>query len=195
MKIASVLLLLILLLGIFLSPPRGEEVEEGYTHFTYIGNQTQEILGKEIYAVTILNHGFLNLSIEIKGIAPSPCGNKSSILFFSIYVDGKLAQGSGGLLMGMRAMEDLPMFYGFNTSGNWGMNAISWSGDYDGGLVTEAWAPRTAYDGFTITSTRFRIGTEGFWNMKESHGSLRIYVRLLGMEDIRATIDLTIAFH
>jgi len=34
MKIASVLLLLILLLGIFLSPPRGEEVEEGYTHFT-----------------------------------------------------------------------------------------------------------------------------------------------------------------
>ena len=152
MKVASLLIIAILLSGLLVTHPSGkiEIIREGHTTYE-IKNPAED----EIYALTLFSGGFLNLSIKIHGFARSPCGN--FMVLFHISVKGKIPMhGYKDLLLSLKSTENA-MFYGFYTANNNGINAAGWSGDHDGGLITETWSPRTAYNGFIINSNYFHI--------------------------------------
>lgn len=187
MKLSTLLLILFLLLGLLATKPSGEIeiIRDG--HKTYeIKNAVEE----RIYALTLFTGGFLNLSIKIHGFATSSCGNLA--VFFHISVKGKIPTAYNDLLLSLKSMDDVPTFYGFHTANNTGINAIGWSGDYDGGLITQTWSPRTAYNGFMLTSNYFQVDTEGFWNIKDENGAIRIEARLPGELNIISSIELKI---
>jgi hypothetical protein len=184
-KIAAAFILSILILALPTAYFHPESEEEGYTKFLL---DSEKVMG---YAITRWNGGYLNLSIRVLGITTITCGNASGLqIFFKLRVIGSLPSWDfKDLVLSLRG-ENSSMFYGFLLSQNRAKGAVEWQAS---GWRDQAWSPRTAYDGFTLQNPRFDVQTQVFLRITRGTNTLKITARVLGGNEMRATIDLILS--
>lgn len=165
-KVSAIIILAILFI-LFLSNPYSLNeiriIQEGQTHYD-LGT------ARNMSALTLYVGGYLNLTIHLIAQSNGECGNFSRIIFFAITLDAKLLKNEN-VLLSIRSLNGR-VFYAFLVEKNRGINAEPWEEDYNGGIVTQTWAPRTIYNGFSTYSQRITIYTEA-------------YIRVIGGEMIR----------
>ncbi len=188
------------------SPP-SVEVNDGYTQV----NLTLECKpghsvspNKNISAITLIDNGTGRMILTVDFISYSFAGSQSAsygfsgrlIVNFMLYAEVNLPPSLKP--SGFKFVAGMPDngtdTVNFDTSFNYGINATAWPDDK---IDPGAWAPHSAYIGFTPHSSNFMVKSHiEYWicNLTplESH-TLRIKAVLLGYNNpVVATVDLVL---
>ncbi len=182
-KLSTIIILAILFILILSNPYNFDKIrviQEGHTHYDF-GT------ARNMSSLTLYVGGYMKLTIRFIAQSKGECGNSSRIIFFAITLDAKLIKNEN-VLLSIRSLYGR-VFYAFLVEKNRGINAVPWEEDYNGGIVTQAWAPRTIYNGFSTTSQRITINTEAYIQVI-GRETIRFSARILG-EGLESTIDLS----
>jgi len=159
MKVLAIAVPVILLIGggyYWFTLENGEKVQvrEGYAKLEYsVSNFTVISVNRSVCAVTIINNGdgTLNLTVTL-----SACVVNSNFLDIRLRIAVVSDLPYDALPQGVKIkameMDNSTTNYDFLTSFNQGINATAWSDD---DISPGAWAPHTAYVGFTPSKSRF----------------------------------------
>ncbi len=125
---------------------------------------------------------FLKVDAEIAWITQGSCGNMSRVIILNISVEAYLPVDGKSILLSFRSLSPGRAFYAFLSSSIKVHNADPWDENYNWGMITQAWSPRTIYNGFSTTGNRVVIKEEVIirvLNISQTD-NFRIRARVLG---------------
>lgn len=154
--ITIVVVVILLIIGgdLYLNREPELVVKEGYAKLEYsVSNLTVIIVNRTVSAVAIINNGdgTLNLTVTLDACVVD---NNLLDIHLNIVVMGNLPQHivPEGVKIKPAELDNSTTNYDFLTSFNHGINATPWD---DNEISPGAWAPYTAYVGFTPHSSKF----------------------------------------
>jgi hypothetical protein len=135
---------------------------------------------------------FLKVDAEIAGITQGSCGNMSRVIILNISVEAYLPKDENSILLSFRS-SGVGAFYAFLPSSIQVHNAEPWDENYNGGMITQAWSPRTIYNGFSTTGNRVIVEEKIIIRvLNVSQNNFRIIARVLGDNGLSDELNISL---